>query len=574
MDKNLFRVSDRPVGQPIWLQEWPDNAESIIVAGGSVGIFAKKTTNDKYVIETKQAGENSYIDLYLNEDDALENKNCYVRQYFSGNAKEIPLESIRNPELEVIYGDWQSRNFYSKVCLYYKNGKLEDLDKGEYKVKYLTERNKINKANMFSHLPNSVVIDGKSGIVKSIGGDPYTVVHVNNLLQEKIFDKQRNTNATKQFAAVLRGIENEDVTTYVCNYFRSPGINNLEENGVYLRFPHSADGYWEDYFLKLNEEKFRTLEGGTVLSKQEKFIYDLGLDKKENGFAIVPFKYNNHFVSLVIDCSTRSINLFDSSLYSIKGSDQDNDEEIEKGEAFRDFLLGNPEILNDAKIEECDILLNNLTEQGSLQGISLEDDQGNMMIGPDNSDSNCYNMGTCGFWTIAFCIEAAKCKNFQELKEKCKNGELIIKTAKRLSTIIDGQNLINELNLDNYKIPKNSVCIPSYLKLNNGEKIGYCDNLRQMLIEFGPSINTGTGKNSSTIKSKYKINNNIFCDYNVPHVLKKSKSQMQIKQQILKFNKYLKPKTKENEDIENSYWRNKINKKDRQLGSSEMELQL
>ena len=93
-----------------------------------------------------------------------------------------------------------------------------------------------------------------------------------------------------------------------------------------------------------------------------------------------------------------------------------------------------------------------------------------------------------------------------------------------------------------------------------------------MLIEFGPSINTGTGKNSSTIKSKYKINNNIFCDYNVPHVLKKSKSQMQIKQQISKFNKYLKPKTKENEDIENSYWRNKINKKDRQLASSKMEL--
>lgn len=42
MDKNLFRVTDRPVGQPIWLQEWPDNAESIIVAGGSVGIFTKK----------------------------------------------------------------------------------------------------------------------------------------------------------------------------------------------------------------------------------------------------------------------------------------------------------------------------------------------------------------------------------------------------------------------------------------------------------------------------------------------------------------------------------------------------
>ena len=119
----------------------------------------------------------------------MENKNCYVRQYFSGNVKEIPLESIKNPKVEVIYGDWQSRNFYSKVCLYYKNGKLEDLDKGEYKVEYLIGRNKIN---MFSHLPNSVVIDGKSGIVKSIGDDPYTVVHVNNLLQEKIFDKQRN----------------------------------------------------------------------------------------------------------------------------------------------------------------------------------------------------------------------------------------------------------------------------------------------------------------------------------------------------------------------------------------------
>ena len=67
--------------------------------------------------------------------------------------------------------------------------------------------------------------------------------------------------------------------------------------------------------------------------------------------------------------------------------------------------------------------------------------------------------------------------------------------------------------MDNYKIPKNSVCIPSYLKLNNGEKIGYCDNLRQMLIEFGPSINTGTGKNSSTIKSKYKINAQLWLKY-------------------------------------------------------------
>ena len=34
----------------------------------------------------------------------------------------------------------------------------------------------------------------------------------------------------------------------------------------------------------------------------------------------------------------------------------------------------------------------------------------------------------------------------------------------------------------------------------------------------------------------------------------------------------LKPKAKEMEDIENSYWRNRINKKDRRLASYEMEL--
>ena len=59
--------------------------------------------------------------------------------------------------------------------------------------------------------------------------------------------------------------------------------------------------------------------------------------------------------------------------------------------------------------------------------------------------------------------------------------------------------------------------------------------------------------------------------YELKQDRKKSHSQPSKKPKHLE-KTLLKPKAKENEDIENSYWRNKINKKDKQLASSKMEL--
>lgn len=163
----------------------------------------------------------------------------------------------------------------------------------------------------------------------------------------------------------------------------------------------------------------------------------------------------------------------------------------------------------------------------------------------------CYDMGTCGFWTLAFCIEAAKCKNAGQLKEGCNSLYLLSIIAKRMSAIIDGQDLIPEEQLINYKIPANSVCIPRYLGLNQGRKNDYCNRLRDMLIAVEPEIKKGTGHTIKVVSEQELYNNTL----SLSDLHQYLRSQRSFKQQMLKTASQ-KPKAKEAEDL--YYWRNKF----------------
>jgi hypothetical protein len=107
-------------------------------------------------------------------------------------------------------------------------------------------------------------------------------------------------------------------------------------------------------------------------------------------------------------------------------------------------------------------------------------------------------MGTCGFWTLAFCIEAAKCESYNELVAGCKSGIIFQNAAKRMSIIIDCQDsFVGEL--ESYAIPINSVCISKEsAKLLGLERTGarseHCTKLRTMMIAAAPSVSRGTGK--------------------------------------------------------------------------------
>ena len=97
-------------------------------------------------------------------------------------------------------------------------------------------------------------------------------------------------------------------------------------------------------------------------------------------------------------------------------------------------------------------------------------------------------MGTCGFWTIAFCIEAAKYSDIVLLIENCKNKNIFNMVAKRISIIIDRKDMISEEEVSTYEIPLNSICVPSKLKYNKGQRSEYCDKLLQMLTKLGPML--------------------------------------------------------------------------------------
>ncbi len=88
-----------------------------------VGVLAGLSEDEKgYIIKTKRSSNDynySYVDLYLNEEDARADKNCFIRQCFSYDTTRIPLQSIENPIAENIYGDWQPRKFMSVVSLDY-----------------------------------------------------------------------------------------------------------------------------------------------------------------------------------------------------------------------------------------------------------------------------------------------------------------------------------------------------------------------------------------------------------------------------------------------------------------------
>ena len=139
---------------------------------------------------------------------------------------------------------------------------------------------------------------------------------------------------------------------------------------------------------------------------------------------------------------------------------------------------------------------------------------------------------TCELWSSIICLEARKCRSFKDFistisvndgERKILKGSFIERCSKIVSAITDKGKKYNEIDdnfLGNYHIPNDS--------------------------------------NSVELKTL-----RILCQmdgYELKQDRKKSHSQP------LK-----RPRIKEMEDI-SYYWRNKINKKDRQLGSSEMEL--
>lgn len=105
-----------------------------------------------------------------------------------------------------------------------------------------------------------------------------------------------------------------------------------------------------------------------------------------------------------------------------------------------------------------------------------------------NNNNEIIIMGTCGFWTIAFCIEAAKYSDIVLLIENCKNKNIFNMVAKRISIIIDRKDMISEEEVSTYEIPLNSICVPSKLKYNKGQRSEYCDKLLQMLTKLGPML--------------------------------------------------------------------------------------
>lgn len=128
----------------------------------------------------------------------------------------------------------------------------------------------------------------------------------------------------------------------------------------------------KNYFLHLCDSDFTN-----GLTKQEKFLSDLNLNKKRKGFAIVPIKFNRHFVTLIINLQPKpkEIMLFDSSLLFMNAED-------ENSVMFNDFIL------NEGKKEYEDVLLSKNDYQGNL----IEDID-------DEITDECYEMEICGFWT-------------------------------------------------------------------------------------------------------------------------------------------------------------------------------
>lgn len=79
--------------------------------------------------------------MYLNKEDALNHRNCFIRQCFPHEVVKISLEAINNPIAENIYGDWEPGSFSSVVFLDYGiKGKLYSLEKGEYKIGYVNKK--------------------------------------------------------------------------------------------------------------------------------------------------------------------------------------------------------------------------------------------------------------------------------------------------------------------------------------------------------------------------------------------------------------------------------------------------
>ena len=356
----------------------------------------------------------------------------YVRLYF--NEKPESIDDLRSPVGELILGDWQPKNYNQCVYLYYGNSDKEQaLSTGKFKVYYLIDNKRsggFKQKVLFS-------VEGKSGVASLISGDKYCEFS-KNVLQEKI---------KPGFNAVSNGLENEDITCYILSKIKHCDSGGGKQNNpVYFRFVHGGDGYWKDYFLRIEEKGIVPFE-----TRRDNFLHDLKLEGLEDGFAVIPIKYNGHFVTIIVNLADKNICLFDSSLYSwIGNKEEDSEEEIKRGSAFRKFLLEDYPGYNGSTI--------------SLSGLKTID----VALNKDNLQGQ-YN--TCGFWTIAFCMEVYKnVKNYEDLTSKFNDqnayNKFVENLRKRISNIIDNEERIDfdigysleeeNFKRDCYKIPKNT----------------------------------------------------------------------------------------------------------------------
>lgn len=144
---------------------------------------------------------------------------------------------------------------------------------------------------------------------------------------------------------------------------------------------------------------------------KKKFLRKLGLDKKNSGFAVIPFGQNNseHWATMLIDLQTKYIYMFDSTQQNFESR------KIKK-EIFGKKLSKKITLINNYEVQ---------------------------------SDK----AGTCGIWTMLMCTEMAKQNSINDILKIDKethqltlNNEILATVAQQGYDIIDGTRIRNRYN--------------------------------------------------------------------------------------------------------------------------------
>lgn len=304
---------------------------------------------------------------------------------------------------------------------YTKQIAFGDLQTNKYKqiVELFYENKLINKISYIYYETDinaplvTITLDNQGKLeTAQLNNEQSNAKIVNDVLQEKL----------SKFNAIGKGLENDDVTSFLASVLN---FSDLETKHIYFRFPHSAEGKFNKYFDKYPGNPF----------DRQKFLNDLDIATLDNAIVIIPIKDEEHFITLIVKCegNVKTIHMLDSSLYF----------SINNTKALPEFIKA---FNNDSDFEK--FILN--------KGLNIQGEY-----------------GTCGFWTIAACIEISNklqlegdlIGNFETLDNDFEQT-IQPSIAKRISDIIDGEAkfTLNKTSILTYPIPKNSTCINDELK--------------------------------------------------------------------------------------------------------------